>query len=112
MTKHSGRDNQLAKLTMLSQKYRAHPPKYSGLAEAICATCQAWCQAEGYSDPFCQDGEWWAFPPEGVMPIRIKTVMGKASCCLIQIDNVTMALFPDGTLARDQDFRTASSASL
>ncbi|MEO1621096.1 MAG: hypothetical protein AAFU53_08685 [Cyanobacteria bacterium J06632_3] len=87
-------------------------PRYAGLAEAIVATCQAWCQAESYSDPFCQDGEWWAFPPEGAMPVRVKTVMGKASCCWVQINNVTMALFPDGTLARDTDFCADKSAFL
>ncbi|MEM9947597.1 MAG: hypothetical protein AAF810_16285 [Cyanobacteria bacterium P01_D01_bin.36] len=75
-------------------------PQYSNFDDAIRGTCRLWCDAKGYSDPFCQDGEWWAFPPSGVMPIRIKTVMGATSCCLVRINQVTTSLFPDGSLAR------------
>jgi len=29
-------------------------------------------EAEGYTDPFYQDREWWAFPPNGVIPVVLK----------------------------------------
>ncbi len=28
-----------------------------------------WCTTNGYTDPFLQEGCWWAFPPNGVMPL-------------------------------------------
>ncbi|MEL6555701.1 MAG: hypothetical protein AAFQ63_19910 [Cyanobacteria bacterium J06621_11] len=74
-------------------------PQYANLFEAMQSTCQAWCNAHGYSAPFCKDGEWWAFPPSGVMPIQIKTVMGPTSDRLVKIGSLTLALFPDGSLA-------------
>lgn len=76
-------------------------PQYSQLGEAIRGNCQSWCDREGYSDPFCKDGEWWAFPPEGVMPVRIASVMGRASYRVVKIDVVTLTLFPDGSLFRN-----------
>ncbi|MBE9064133.1 hypothetical protein [cf. Phormidesmis sp. LEGE 11477] len=79
-------------------------PQYFDLGDAIRDTCQHWCDREGYSDPFCKDGEWWAFPPGGVIPIRIKTVMGRASGSLVKIDAVTLMLFPDGSLASTPDY--------
>ena len=75
-------------------------PTYSDLGSAIWGVCRDWCALHDYSDPFCKDGQWWAFPPGGVMPIPIKTVMGKTSHCLVKIGPVTLALFPDGSLAR------------
>jgi len=30
-----------------------------------------WCEKNGYTDPFFQDGNWWAFPPGGVIPVSI-----------------------------------------
>jgi len=80
-------------------EYDPHIPQYSGLGEAIRSTCEVWCRAEDYSDPFCKDGEWWAFPPGGVMPVRIKTVMGAFSQRQVRIDRLTLSLFPDGSLA-------------
>ncbi|MEM8505061.1 MAG: hypothetical protein AAF716_18140 [Cyanobacteria bacterium P01_D01_bin.1] len=74
-------------------------PQYSRLGDAIRGTCQSWCDREGYSDPFCKDGEWWAFPPEGVMPVRIKSVIDKASCQDVQIGTMTLTLCPDGSIA-------------
>lgn len=61
--------------------------------------CQAWCQTQGYSDPFRRDGEWWAFPPHGVMPVRVKTVMEATFQYPVQIGRVTLTLLPDGSLA-------------
>ncbi len=31
----------------------------------------AWLIANGYTDPFRNEGQWWAFPPNGVMPVPI-----------------------------------------
>jgi hypothetical protein len=45
---------------------------YPDLAAAVRGVCQDWCQRHGYSDPFCRNGEWWAFPPNGVMLVRIR----------------------------------------
>ena len=75
--------------------------EYSNLGEAIRGTCREWCCANNYSHPFCQDGEWWAFPSGGVMPVKIKTVMYKACGYWVKIGPMTLALFPDGSLVRD-----------
>ncbi|NEQ46824.1 MAG: hypothetical protein F6K00_26095 [Leptolyngbya sp. SIOISBB] len=75
-------------------------PQYADLKSAIWGTCQAWCQAQGYSDPVCRNGEWWAFPPHSVMPVSIKTVMASDSQQWVKIGPVTLALFPDGSLAK------------
>lgn len=74
-------------------------PQYPNLGAAMQGACQTWCQAHGYSDPFCRDGEWWAFPPRGVMPIRVKTVMAETCQYPVQIGRVTLTLLPDGSLA-------------
>lgn len=29
------------------------------------------CKFFGYSEPVLVTGEWWAFPPNGVMPVRL-----------------------------------------
>lgn len=34
-----------------------------------------WCEEHGYTDPFFQEGRWWGFPPSGVMPIRLDSVI-------------------------------------
>lgn len=78
-------------------------PQYPNLGCAIRGVCQAWCETHHYSDPFCRDGEWWAFPPGGVMAIRIKTVMDEASQRPVKIGPLTLVLFPDGSLARTAD---------
>ena len=79
--------------TVLSSKVT-----YADLGSAIRGVCQAWCDQHGYSDPFCRDGIWWAFPPNGVMPIRIETVMGKQSQRLVRIGPMRLILFPDGSI--------------
>ncbi|MEM9091459.1 MAG: hypothetical protein AAGC93_22305 [Cyanobacteria bacterium P01_F01_bin.53] len=76
-------------------------PSYASFADAIRGTCNDWCNAQGYSSPFCKNGEWWAFPPNGVMPVQIKTVMDKTSHRLVKIGSLTLALFPDGSLLRE-----------
>lgn len=78
-------------------------PHYPDLGAAIQGVCQAWCLDHGYGDPFCRNGEWWAFPPRGVLPVRIKTVMGKPSPYAVKIGRLTLKLFPDGSLAPESD---------
>jgi len=34
-------------------------------------TVTGWCEENGYTDLFFQDGRWWAFPPNAVMPVAI-----------------------------------------
>ncbi len=30
-----------------------------------------WCERHGWTDPFYQDGKWYAFPPGAVIPLAI-----------------------------------------
>ncbi|NEQ53481.1 MAG: hypothetical protein F6K11_25655 [Leptolyngbya sp. SIO3F4] len=76
-------------------------PQYSNLSSAIRGVCQTWCDCHGYSDPFCRDGVWWAFPPNGVMPVRIETVMGDQSQRLVRIGPMRLMLFPDGSIGKN-----------
>lgn len=76
-------------------------PCYPDLGCAIRGVCRDWCEEEGYSDPFYRNGECWAFPPNGVMPIRIKTVIGEGYQRSVKIGSLTLSLFPDGSLAPD-----------
>ena len=71
---------------------------YADLGSAIRGVCQTWCDQHGYSDPFCRDGIWWAFPPNGVMPVRIETVMGEQSQRLVRIGSMQLMLSPDGSI--------------
>jgi hypothetical protein len=32
----------------------------------------AWLTNNGYTDPFQNEGKWWAFPPNGVMPVPMR----------------------------------------
>lgn len=32
---------------------------------------QDWCAFWCYTDPFIHDGQWWAYPPAGVMPVPV-----------------------------------------
>ncbi|MEM6255079.1 MAG: hypothetical protein AAF821_19355 [Cyanobacteria bacterium P01_D01_bin.156] len=73
--------------------------QYSDLGDAINGVCQDWCEQNGYSDPFRLNGEWWAFPPNGVMPVQIKTVISEDCRYLVRIGSVTVTLLPDGSLA-------------
>ena len=74
-------------------------PHYPNLGSAMRSICSEWCAVNGYSDPFCRDGEWWAFPPNGVIPVRIKAVMGEGCQQLVKIGSLTLTIFPDGSLA-------------
>jgi len=73
--------------------------QYPDLRSAIWDICHIWCEANGYSDPFCRNGEWWAFPPQSVMSVKIKTVMGMACPYPVKIGPVRLAIYPDGSLA-------------
>ncbi|MEL6929680.1 MAG: hypothetical protein AAFO95_13710 [Cyanobacteria bacterium J06600_6] len=71
---------------------------YSNLADAIRGVCEQWCQQNGYSDPFLRNGEWWAFPPSAVMPVRLKDVSSENKYGReVQIDRVSITLMPDGS---------------
>ncbi|NEO74360.1 hypothetical protein [Moorena sp. SIO3H5] len=76
---------------------------YNDLGGAIRGVCHAWCEEQGYSNPFCRNGEWWAYPPNGVMPIQIKTVMGKSCQRPVRIGRLILFLYPDGSLAPEPE---------
>ncbi len=40
-------------------------------SSSIPAKVIKYCCRHGFTDPFRQDGHWWAFPPHGVMPIQL-----------------------------------------
>jgi hypothetical protein len=78
---------------------------YPDLITAAAAVCQKWCEQQGYSDCFYQDGSWWAFPPHGAIPVRIREVIDLqhtlAQRVQIQHYSITLsiALLPDGCVA-------------
>lgn len=74
-------------------------PQYPDLGSAIRSVCNDWCRAHGYHEPFCRNGEWWAFPPGGILPVQIKTVMGAGCSQRVKIDCLTLSLLPDGSLS-------------
>lgn len=74
-------------------------PCYPNFRTALQATCQAWCHEQGYSDPFRHNGMWWAFPPNGVIPLPIKDVMAADWQLTVRIGRLTLTLLPNGTLA-------------
>ncbi|NEQ86643.1 MAG: hypothetical protein F6K26_43285 [Moorea sp. SIO2I5] len=76
---------------------------YNDLGAAIRGVCHAWCEEQGYSNPFCRNGEWWAYPPNGVMPIQIKTVMGKSCQRPVRIGRLILFLYPDGSLGPEPE---------
>ena len=78
-------------------------PHYTNLGSAIRGVCYAWCDELGYTDPFCSNGEWWAYPPNGVIPVKIKTVMGTSCQRLVRLGKLTLFLRPDGSLATEPE---------
>lgn len=34
-------------------------------------TIYDWCEANGWTEPFWVEGQWWAFPPQAVMPLPL-----------------------------------------
>ncbi len=82
---------------------------YSDLAAAVQDVCHNWCQRHGYTDLFCRNGEWWAFPPNGVMPVRIRDMLRTSDSQgnhgqeqWVQIGRASIALLPDGSFATAQ----------
>ena len=73
---------------------------YPDLAAAIEDICQEWCQENGYTEPFYRNGELWAFPPDGVMPVKIKNVMDKQNSKQVWIGRVSLFILPDGSVAK------------
>ena len=74
---------------------------YPDLASAIRGVCEQWCQQNGYTDLFRRNGEWWAFPPNGVMPVRLKNALAPEDKYSqeVKIGRVSIALMPDGSFA-------------
>ncbi|MEM9508436.1 MAG: hypothetical protein AAGA16_12260 [Cyanobacteria bacterium P01_E01_bin.35] len=82
--------------------------QYLDLPTAIYDVCQQWCQKHGYSELFCRNGEWWAFPPNGVIPLPLKdTISNKRQYSQeIKIGRVSVRLLPDGSFdtgSKDQN---------
>lgn len=77
-------------------------PNMKAAAEAVCGE---WCQQQDYTDYFYDHGSWWAFPPQGVMPVKIHNVIDvaqtKAQRVKIKHHSIflSIALLPDGCIA-------------
>lgn len=78
---------------------------YPDIKAAAEAVCSKWCQQEGYTDYFYDRGSWWAFPPQGVIPVKIHDVIDldqtKAQRVKIKHYSIflSIALLPDGCIA-------------
>lgn len=74
--------------------------RYPDLAAAIKDVCQKWCEENGYTEPFYRNGELWAFPPNGVMAIKIKDAIDKQDSKQVWIGQVSLFILPDGSVAK------------
>ena len=78
---------------------------YPNLKAAAAAVCSKWCQQHDYTNHFYSNGSWWAFPPQGVMPVKIHDVIDleKTKARRVQIKHysisLSVALLPDGCIA-------------
>ena len=78
---------------------------YPTLKDAEAAVCQRWCEEQGYSDRFYQDGSWWAFPPNSVLPVKIHEVIDLKDTLAQRVKvkyysiALSIALLPDGCIA-------------
>ncbi|MEL6440200.1 MAG: hypothetical protein AAFQ80_13200 [Cyanobacteria bacterium J06621_8] len=78
---------------------------YPNLKEAAAAVCQRWCEEQGYSDRFYQDGSWWAYPPHSVIPVKVHHVIDLDSTLAQRVRvkhysiALSIALLPDGCIA-------------
>ena len=78
---------------------------YPNIKAAAAAVCQNWCDQEGYSDRFYQDGSWWAFPPNSVIPVKIHEILDleQTFAQRVQVKHysiaLSIALLPDGCIA-------------
>ena len=79
--------------------------EYPDLNAAIKAVCEKWCQQNGYTEPFCHNGEYWAFPPDGVIPIKIRNAIrvDKVEAELVRVGRVYFWLLPDGSLQKGKE---------
>ena len=75
--------------------------RYPDLATAIKDICQQWCEQNGYTEPFYRNGELWAFPPNGVMAVKIKDVMNQDSK-QVWIGQVSLFILPDSSVAKNK----------
>ena len=78
---------------------------YPTLKDAAAAVCTRWCEQEGYSDSFYQNGSWWAYPPNGVIPVRIHSILDVEHTLARRVRvkyysiYLSIALLPDGCIA-------------
>ncbi|MEO0924354.1 MAG: hypothetical protein AAFY63_00625 [Cyanobacteria bacterium J06643_13] len=78
---------------------------YPNLRDAEGAVCQRWCEQQGYSDRFYQDGSWWAFAPNGVIPVKIHDIIDlqQTFAQRVRVKHysifLSIALLPDGCIA-------------
>ncbi|MGD1873006.1 MAG: hypothetical protein ACFB02_08120 [Mastigocoleus sp.] len=73
---------------------------YPDLNTAISKVSKQWCNETGYSEPFYHNGEMWAFPPDGVIPVKIKDVITQKDCKKVWIGRVSLFILPDGSLVK------------
>jgi len=78
---------------------------YPNIKAAAAAVCQKWCTQQGYSDRFYQDGSWWAFPSNSVIPVKIHDVIDLKHTLAYRVrvkhysTTLSIALLPDGCIA-------------
>lgn len=78
---------------------------YPDFKTAAGAVCQRWCIEQGYSDCFYQDGSWWAFASNSVMPVKIHDILDIKTTLAqrVRVKHysifLSIALLPDGCIA-------------
>lgn len=78
---------------------------YASYKDAAGAVCQRWCEQNGYSDRFYQNGSWWAYPPNGAIPVRIHEILDleQTKAYRVRVKHystaLSIALLPDGCIA-------------
>ena len=81
---------------------------YPDLKTAAGAVCQRWCTQQGYSDRVYQDGSWWAFAPNSVIPVKIHDIIDLEHTLAQRVlvkhysTALSIALLPDGCIAPHQ----------
>jgi hypothetical protein len=51
----------------LAYKYR----QQLNYVTLVAIQIEAWCADNGYTEPFLFEYHWWAYPPNGVMPVPV-----------------------------------------
>ncbi|MEM7552939.1 MAG: hypothetical protein AAF378_02375 [Cyanobacteria bacterium P01_A01_bin.84] len=85
---------------MINNSSNISDSSYPDLATAINDICQQWCRENGYTEPFYRNGEIWAFPPDGVIPTKIKDVTNQEDSKQVWIDCVSLFILPDGSIRK------------